>query len=136
MANKIKWCAIQPLTGGMYLGTEKATGCTAEFILSYPGFSDPIVEKKTGEIKPYDTVSSQIRRDIAGEKQIEVFKGEIERLHGRVEFFLSQYVSYFLPHLFYEPFFYAVRHPVLPIRQESSPWIASRNRGKAAGPRK
>lgn len=47
---KIKWCAIQPLTGGMYLGTEKATGCTAEFILTYPGFGDPIIEKKTGEI--------------------------------------------------------------------------------------
>ena len=47
---KIKWCAIQPLTGGMYLGTEKATGCPAEFILSYPGFSDPIIEKKTGEL--------------------------------------------------------------------------------------
>ena len=27
---KIKWCAIQPLTGGMYLGTEKAVGCPAE----------------------------------------------------------------------------------------------------------
>jgi len=50
MAKKIKWCAIQPLTGGMYLGTEKATGCTAEFILTYPGFGDPIIEKKTGEI--------------------------------------------------------------------------------------
>ena len=50
MANKIKWCAIQPLTGGMYLGTEQATGCPAEFILSYPGVGDPIIDKKTNEI--------------------------------------------------------------------------------------
>lgn len=50
MSKKIKWCAIQPLTGGMYLGTEKATGCKAEFILTYPGFGDPIIEKKTGEV--------------------------------------------------------------------------------------
>jgi len=50
MANKIKWCAIQPLTGGMYLGTEKAVGCPAEFILSYPGVGDPIFNKKTNEL--------------------------------------------------------------------------------------
>lgn len=50
MKKKIKWCAIQPLTGGMYLGTEKATGCKAEFILSYPGVGDPIIDKKTEEI--------------------------------------------------------------------------------------
>lgn len=50
MKKNIKWCAIQPLTGGMYLGTEKAVGCKAEFILTYPGFGDPIIDKKTGEI--------------------------------------------------------------------------------------
>ena len=48
--NKIKWCAIQPLTGGMYLGTEKAVGCPAEFILTYPGNGDPIYDKKTKEL--------------------------------------------------------------------------------------
>jgi len=47
MKKNIKWCAIQPLTGGMYLGTEKAVGCKAEFILTYPGFGDPIYNKKT-----------------------------------------------------------------------------------------
>ena len=50
MKKNIKWCAIQPLTGGMYLGTEKAIGCKAQFILSYPGFGDPIVNKKTNEL--------------------------------------------------------------------------------------
>ena len=47
---KVKWCAIQPLTGGMYLGTEKAVGCPAEFILTYPGNGDPIYDKKTKEL--------------------------------------------------------------------------------------
>ena len=46
----LKWCAIQPLTGGMYLGAENAIGHPAEFILSYPGFGDPIIDKKSGEI--------------------------------------------------------------------------------------
>lgn len=46
----LKWCAIQPLTGGMYLGTEKAIGHPAEFILSYPGVGEPIIDKKTGEL--------------------------------------------------------------------------------------
>lgn len=50
MEKKIKWCAIQPLTGGMYLGTEQAVGCPAEFILSYPGVGDPIYDKKTNEL--------------------------------------------------------------------------------------
>jgi peptidyl-prolyl cis-trans isomerase C len=50
-------------------------------------------EKKTGEIKPFDTVSSQIRRDIAGEKQIEVFKGEIERLKKAYNFSLDMKVA-------------------------------------------
>ena len=35
--NNIRWAAIQPLTGGMYLGAEEAIGHPAEFILSYKG---------------------------------------------------------------------------------------------------
>ena len=35
--NKIKWAAIQPLTGGMYIGAQEAIGCQAEWILSYDG---------------------------------------------------------------------------------------------------
>jgi len=50
MEKKIKWCAIQPLTGGMYLGAEKALGCPAQFILSYPGFGDEHYDKKTNEL--------------------------------------------------------------------------------------
>ena len=46
MTKKIKWCAIQPLTGGMYLGAEKAVGCPAEFIISYPGVGDPHKDKE------------------------------------------------------------------------------------------
>ena len=50
-------------------------------------------EKKVGEIKAFDTVSSQIRRDIAGEKQVEVFKGEIERLKKVYNFSLDKTVA-------------------------------------------
>jgi len=53
---KLKWCAIQPLTGGMYLGTEKVMGHPAEFILSYPGLGDYKIDKKTNEIT---TVSNE-----------------------------------------------------------------------------
>lgn len=35
----IKWVAIQPLTGGMYLGAEEAIGHEAEFILSFKGLN-------------------------------------------------------------------------------------------------
>jgi site-specific DNA-cytosine methylase len=35
--NNYKWAAIQPLTGGAYLGAEEAFGCPAQFILSYNG---------------------------------------------------------------------------------------------------
>lgn len=45
MNENIKWCALQPLTGGMYFGTEKAVGHPAEFIISYPGFTDVINDK-------------------------------------------------------------------------------------------
>lgn len=48
--NNLKWCAIQPLTGGMYLGAEKVMGHPAEFILSYPGLADYKLNKKTNEI--------------------------------------------------------------------------------------
>ena len=37
-------------------------------------------EKKVGNVKSYDTVAAQIRREIASSKQIEVFKAEIDRL--------------------------------------------------------
>lgn len=45
---KLKWGCIQPLTGGMYLGAEKAIGHPAEWIITYPGLTD-IVTDKTGE---------------------------------------------------------------------------------------
>lgn len=49
--NNIKWCAIQPLTGGMYIGTEEAIGHKAEFILSFPGLGDVSrTDKTTGEV--------------------------------------------------------------------------------------
>lgn len=40
MRKNIKWGAIQPLTGGMYIGTQNATGVPAQWIISYPGFND------------------------------------------------------------------------------------------------
>jgi len=43
---KIRWCAIQPLTGGMYLGTEKYVGHPAEFILSFKGLGDAKYDKE------------------------------------------------------------------------------------------
>lgn len=47
--NKIKWIAIQPLTGGMYLGAEEAIGHPAEFILSFKGLTD-VKYNKEGEM--------------------------------------------------------------------------------------
>lgn len=47
--NNFKWIAFQPLTGGMYIGTEEAIGHPAEFILTYKGL-DTIVKKKDGTI--------------------------------------------------------------------------------------
>ena len=38
--NEMKWAAIQPLTGGMYIGAEEAIGHPAKYILSYPGVGD------------------------------------------------------------------------------------------------
>lgn len=46
---KIKWAAIQPLTGGFYLGAEEAFGYPAEWILTYKGL-DEIKKNKDGEI--------------------------------------------------------------------------------------
>lgn len=39
MNENVKWAALQPLTGGMYLGAESAIGHPAEFIISFPGFN-------------------------------------------------------------------------------------------------
>ncbi len=50
MTNRIKWAAIQPLTGGMYLGAEEAIGHPAEFILSYEGL-DNVTYDKNGNVK-------------------------------------------------------------------------------------
>ena len=47
--NKLKWAAIQPLTGGMYLGAEEAFGYPAEWILTYDGL-DNIKYNKEGNI--------------------------------------------------------------------------------------
>ena len=45
----IKWAAIQPLTGGMYIGAEEAFGYPAEWILTYKGL-DEIKRNKEGNI--------------------------------------------------------------------------------------
>ena len=50
MTKKIKWAALQPLTGGMYIGAEEAIGNPAEFILSYEGLNDPIYNKEKTKI--------------------------------------------------------------------------------------
>jgi site-specific DNA-cytosine methylase len=49
MSKKIKWAAIQPLTGCAYFGTENAIGNPAEFIISYPKL-DSVVYKKDGSV--------------------------------------------------------------------------------------
>lgn len=49
MSKKIRWGAIQPLTGGMYIGTENATGTPAQWIISFPGFNDA-KPNKNGEL--------------------------------------------------------------------------------------
>ncbi len=45
----IKWGCIQPLTGGMYIGAEKAIGHPASWVISYPGLT-ALHEKKDGSI--------------------------------------------------------------------------------------
>ena len=42
----MKWIAIQPLTGGMYFGTENATGNSAECIISFKGLDQPVYNKQ------------------------------------------------------------------------------------------
>ena len=42
----MKWIALQPLTGGIYLGAEKVFGKPAECILSYPHLSATKTLKK------------------------------------------------------------------------------------------
>ena len=44
--SNIKWGILQPLTGGMYFGTKTATGCDAQWILSYDGLNSPIKDKE------------------------------------------------------------------------------------------
>lgn len=46
----IKWAALQPLTGGMYIGAKNVIGDDAQFIISYPGTND-ITKDKEGNIK-------------------------------------------------------------------------------------
>lgn len=46
----MKWIAIQPLTGGMYFGTEEVMGKPAECILSFAGLADKRYDKKTNEL--------------------------------------------------------------------------------------
>lgn len=47
MENKnIKWGIVQPLTGGMYLGAERAFGHPAEWVISYPGLTDYVTDKE------------------------------------------------------------------------------------------
>lgn len=46
----LKWIAIQPLTGGMYLGAEEAIGYPAEMILSFDGLNKIWANKK-GQLK-------------------------------------------------------------------------------------
>lgn len=46
----IKWAALQPLTGGMYIGAKNVIGDDAQFIISYPGTND-IMKDKEGNIK-------------------------------------------------------------------------------------
>ena len=48
--NKIRWGAIQMLTGGMYLGAEAAIGHPAEWIMSFKGLADYKIDKD-GNIK-------------------------------------------------------------------------------------
>ena len=50
MNNNIKWACIQPLTGGIYLGTEEAIGHPAEWILSFKGLNTVQHSKTTGKM--------------------------------------------------------------------------------------
>lgn len=50
MKENLRWGVIQPLTGGMYIGAERAIGHKPEWVISYPGLTDPILDKKTGAV--------------------------------------------------------------------------------------
>ena len=50
-------------------------------------------EKKTGIVKPFDTVVSQIRRELANEKQVVAFKAEIEKLKKAFNFKMEDKVA-------------------------------------------
>ncbi len=50
-------------------------------------------EKKTGIVKAFDTVASQIRRELANEKQVVVFKAEIEKLKKAYNFKMEDKVA-------------------------------------------
>ena len=50
MQKKIKWRFIEPLTGGMALGAEKAIGSAPDWVLSFPGFCSH-TENQDGTVK-------------------------------------------------------------------------------------
>ena len=50
MQKKIKWGFIEPLTGGMALGAEKAIGSAPDWVLSFPGFCSH-TENQDGTVK-------------------------------------------------------------------------------------
>ncbi len=53
-------------------------------------------EKKDGTVKAFETVSSQIRRDLAGEKQMATFKAEIDRLKKLYNFTFDAKVAEYI----------------------------------------
>lgn len=85
MDKKIKWGFIQPLTGGFYLAAEKAIGCPASWVLSYPGLcshkedeSGLVVSasneyhllmylKKHNRLPPYLTINREMFGDFKGD---------------------------------------------------------------------
>lgn len=46
MGKQIRWGILQPLTGGMYFGTKQATGCDAQWIISFNGLNSPKFDKE------------------------------------------------------------------------------------------
>jgi len=86
MQKKIKWGFIQPLTGGMALGAEKAIGSAPDWVLSFPGFCnhtenyDGTVKsamneyhylmymKKHGKLPPYMTINRHPFADFTKEE--------------------------------------------------------------------
>lgn len=86
MQKKIKWGFIEPLTGGMALGAEKAIGSAPDWVLSFPGFcghtenQDGTVKsamneyhyltymKKHNKLPPYLTINRQPFADFTKEE--------------------------------------------------------------------